>query len=179
MAYARSPGAALVASDHPPEINWYTRLAASVVAVLGFPTFAYAAPTGVSDLDILCLVYVLLVVPTYVLLIIASFLWRSPGGDGGGPTAGQRIRSCANLLPITTVVAFLVYEYGVKPLLPPHYSDIGFFATWGCILSPLPLALLANYWLPRWPKLHRAASSLWWVALHGAIAGAFVSKAFF
>lgn len=128
---------------------------------------------GISALDVACLVYLFLIVPIYVVLMIAALFWRSPDEDGSRRTTSRSMRSCANLLPIAAAFAFLAYEKLVEPLLPGGYSDVGFFATWGCILSPLPLALMVTFWLP--PRFYRVASSWWCAALYGVVTGLLVS----
>jgi hypothetical protein len=120
---------------------------------------------GITALDVACIVNLFLILPIYVVLMLAALFWRSPEKDQSQRTASRSLRSFANLLPIAAAIAFLAYQKLVGPRLPGHYSDAGFLATWGCILSPLPLALLATFWLP--PRLYRVSSSLWWVALYG------------
>jgi hypothetical protein len=131
---------------------------------------------GISTLDVACLVNLFLIAPIYVVLMLAGLFWRSHDEDTSRRTVSRSLRLFANLLPVASASAFLVYEKILQPLLPGHYSDVGFLATWGCILLPLPLALMATFWIP--PRLYRAASSWRWMALYGVVTGLLALKTF-
>ncbi len=128
---------------------------------------------GISDLELVCLVYLFLIVPIYVVSMLAALFCRSPEDDGNRRTTSRSLRSFANLLPIAVAFAFLVYGKVVTPLLPHYYTDAGFFLTWGCILAPLPLALVVTFCSPL--KFYRVASSWRWVAFYGVGAGILVT----
>ena len=128
----------------------------------------------ISDLDEACLGYLFLVVPIYVVLMIAALFWRSPDVDGNRRTTSRSLRSCANLLQIAAAFAFLALKKVVVHLLPGYYSDVGYFVVWGCLLSPLPLALVVTFWLP--PRFYRVASSWWWMVLYGVATGLVVFR---
>jgi hypothetical protein len=131
---------------------------------------------GISTLDVACLVNLFLIAPIYVVLMLAARFWRSHDEDASRRTVSRSLRLLANLLPVASASAFLVYEKILQPLLPGHYSNVGFLATWGCILLPLPLALMVTFWIP--PRLYRAASSWQWMALYGVVTGVLALKTF-
>jgi hypothetical protein len=159
-------------------LGGWCRSAATLLAILACASKARAAGRGLSDADLIELGYIFLGVPVYGLLMVAALVKRPFEKRASGRTPSRSLRLCANLLPITMAAALLAYKYLARPLLPGHYSDLGFFVTWGCILSPLPLVLAANYVLSRLPRLYQVVSSPWWMALYGAIGAMVVAWMF-
>lgn len=146
----------------------WCRTPATLLSALVFASQAHAATRGVSDSELIALGYLFLGIPIYVALMALALFTRYFEKSATGRTPSRTVRVGANLLPLAMAGAWLAYQYVVRPALPGHYSDVGFFLTWGCILAPLPLVLVANYLISRSPKLYQVASSWWWATLNGA-----------